>query len=306
MRESFSKENPLLQIAWDSTSLGTFKECPYKYYLKIVRGFVPKRESHHLRFGIAYHKGIETYHKARAEGKDHENATHYMVLQSLEFSGERNDEGVFSPWETDMPEKSRPALIRALIWYVDHYKDDHAKTLIRPDGKPAVEVSFRFDLGFKDYLLSGHLDRVAEFNDGLWINDIKTTKSTLSSNYFKQYSPHNQMSLYSCAGEVVFHRPISGVIIDATQLAVTFARFQRGFVPRTPGILSEWLDDTKAWISKAEACVDKMTWPMNDTACNNYGGCTFRGVCSKDPSVRQTFLEADFEVKPWDPLEVRN
>jgi hypothetical protein len=42
---------------------------------------------------------------------------------------------------------------------------------------------------------------------------------------------------------------------------------------------------------------------MNDTACDKYGGCEFREVCSKSPSVRDKFLKADFkQEEPWNPL----
>jgi hypothetical protein len=37
---------------------------------------------------------------------------------------------------------------------------------------------------------------------------------------------------------------------------------------------------------------------MNDAACMMYGGCPFRDVCGKDPSVRQEFLETLFDRAP--------
>jgi hypothetical protein len=44
---------------------------------------------------------------------------------------------------------------------------------------------------------------------------------------------------------------------------------------------------------------------MNDTACDHYGGCVFREICSKDPRVQQMYLESNFKKEPWDPLKVR-
>jgi hypothetical protein len=46
-------------------------------------------------------------------------------------------------------------------------------------------------------------------------------------------------------------------------------------------------------------------WPQNDTACDKYGGCRFRGVCSRSPSVRQAFLDSDFRREMWNPLDTR-
>ena len=59
----------------------------------------------------------------------------------------------------------------------------------------------------------------------------------------------------------------------------------------------------------AEACADANYWPMNDTACDKFGGCKFRGTCSKSPAVRDQFLAADFLQLPesdrWNPLRSR-
>lgn len=308
-RESFSKQNPFLQLAWDSTSLGALKECPYKYYLSIVKGYSPRRAKHDLTFGIAYHSALEHYDILRAEGLNHEDAVLGTCRFALQISGTRQ-EGKFIPWETDIKEKSRFALVRAVIWYLEEFKDDYLKTVIRSNGRPAVELSFRFETGEiaktgEPFLISGHLDRVVERDNSLWIVDRKTTKTTLGSRYYDNYSPGNQVSLYAQAGRLIFSKPVAGLIIDAVQLAVSFARFQRGFIPRTPGFLDEWMADTLHWILLAERYAEEQTWPMNDTACDKYGGCKFRHCCSKDPAVRQNFLESDFEIKLWDPLAIR-
>lgn len=57
---AFSMKNPLLQIVWDATSLGTFKECPRKYYLQVVRGYTTKQSALALDFGIIFHEGLES------------------------------------------------------------------------------------------------------------------------------------------------------------------------------------------------------------------------------------------------------
>ena len=45
---------------------------------------------------------------------------------------------------------------------------------------------------------------------------------------------------------------------------------------------------------------------MNDTACDKYGGCKFRDICSKSPNVREKFIKADFKEQPiWNPLRTR-
>lgn len=299
-----------LQYAWDSTSLGYLKECPRKYYYTIVEGWRGKGSSVHLEFGGLYHKALEVYDAFRAEGRSHDEALELVTTNALEQSW---------PWPFDHATKTRFNLIRSIVWYLDQFEADPARTVQLADGKPAVELSFRFELdrypewddgtGPQDtgqpYILCGHLDRLVDYSGGYYVMDRKTTGSTLGGYYFDGYNPDNQMSLYSIAGRLVYNTPVRGVIIDAAQVAVGFTRFDRGFSHRTEAQQEEWLKDLGYWLDQAERYAGDNYWPMNDKSCHNYGGCPFRKVCSKDPAVRQTFLESDFEKRPWNPLEVR-
>lgn len=328
------------QFAWDSTSLGWLKECPRKYYYHMIEGWRSKSESVHLKFGIWYHNALELYDKLRVGVYDshnnpgakvytHDEALEEVVFRCLDWTWLREipiDYEIFDPkaghevpkigagkpWLSDHPNKTRETLIRSVIWYLEHFKDDPAKTIILDNGKPAVELSFRMELDWgpkadspQPYLLCGHLDRVVEFTGGSYVMDRKTSSSTISSQYFDQYEPDNQMSLYSFAAQVIYKTPVKGVIIDAVQIAVGFSRFVRGFTYRTGSQINEWLEDCKSWFALAESYAAKGHWPMNDKSCSKFGGCTFRKVCSKSPEVRQKFLESDFMREPWNPLKPR-
>jgi len=228
--------------------------------------------------------------------------------------------------------KTRETLVRSVIWYLEEFgENDAAKTVILKNGKPAVELSFRLELDFgpkatqkipigsrqtlqekmdtapysQPYILSGHLDRVVEFSDGIYVMDRKTSSTTIGSYYFDGYNPDNQMSLYTFASKVIYQTPVRGVIIDAAQIAVGFTRFSRGFTFRTEAQTEEWLSNTKNWLALAEQYAVNNFWPMNDRSCHQYGGCAFRKVCSKSPEVRQKFLQSDFTKRQWNPLEPR-
>ncbi len=300
---SFSKATPGLQLAWDSVSLGELKTCPYKYFLTIIMSWQAKRSAPPLEFGILYHKGMEIYEHRVAGGTEHlaaiETTVKEILIQAKDFAPD------------DDPLRTKKFLIRAIVWKLDIFgKNDPAKTVILENGKPAVELSFRHSLNLEsdsreEFYLCGHIDRMVNFDDKVYATDHKTTKSTLSSYYFNNFSPDNQISLYTYSGNVIHKEPIQGVMIDAAQLAVSFVRFGRGFAPRTPEQITEWIDDTHEWVKLAERFATRESWPMNDKACGMYGGCKFRNVCSKSPSVRETFLEADFKKKVWDPLLIR-
>lgn len=298
-----------LQYAWDSTSLGWLKECPRKYQYSMIKGWRSKSTKIDLAFGIEYHLGIETYDRQRLESKTHDEALRYVVSEVLKRTWKSPD---FEAAEAEGP-KNRHTLIRSLVWYFEEFKEDNAKTVTLANGKPAVELSFRMNLDYEpehlealdnpqQYLLCGHIDRVVEFVGQVFVQDHKTTKNTLSQNYFSAFDLDNQMSLYTVASQVVFSTPAKGVMIDAAQIAVGFTRFDRSVTYRTDGQLEEWLFDLQLLLRQNEEYVKNDYWPMNDKACS---WCTFKKICSKDPKVREIFLNSDFEKKPWNPLRTR-
>lgn len=306
-----------IQWAWDSTSLGMLKTCPRLYQYVILEGWTPRVEAIHLRFGIEYHHALQDYDLEIAAGISHEDAMHDVVrellLRTCDFT-------------SDHKTKTRDSLVRTVVEYLDHYRDDQAKVHIKQDGKPAVELSFRFELDYGPssqrgpenvgnpdyrlpYILCGHLDKVVAYNDELFVMDHKTTSFAPSSFYFAKYQPDNQMSLYTLAAKVVLNAPVRGVIIDAAQIKENESVFGRGFTFRTPDQLEEWLVDLRDWLAKAEQYATANYWPQNDTACDKFGGCRFRDICSKSPSVRPQFLEGGFvkqkEEDRWNPLKTR-
>lgn len=293
-------ESPFIsgfQFAWNSTSLGWFKDCPRKYQLSMLEGWRLSYESHHLTFGRLYHSALERYDKLRFSGIDHDSATRSVVEW---LTTER--------WESPDSKKNPSTLIRSVVWYLEHYRDDPQKTYRLADGTPAVELSFRMELDYgpvegQNYILAGHLDRIVEFNNDLYISDRKTTGSSLGASYYSQFNPDNQMSLYTIAAEVVFATPVKGIIIDAAQIQVGGTTFGRGMTLRTKEQSEEWLRDLGNWLSLAETYATQGYWPMNDRSCRM---CAFRDVCAASPHVRENLLRSNFKKEePLNPLEVR-
>lgn len=306
---SFSKLSPRLQLAIDSTSLGEFKTCPRKYQLSIVEGWRAREESVHLTFGIWLHQAREGYEHARVKGLDHEEALDRVLDFVLKVTWNRE---LGRPWISGHDQKNRQTLIQTTVWYLDAKgRDDPLETIILSNGKPAVELSFRFDSQIRTsegevVLLCGHLDRLARLNDFAYVPDIKTSKSDVTSPaWLKQWSPSNQFSIYSIAGQVAFDIKVEGVMVDGVQVGVTFARFHRAFVPRSQETLSEWLKDFGMWYEQMEEFAAADHWPMNDKACDMYGGCVFREICTRSPSSRPQWLRKDFHQRVWDPLQIR-
>lgn len=301
-----------LQHAWDSTSLGWLKECPRKYQYHMLEGWTSKGESVHLEFGILYHEALEAYEGYRFNELTHDEAVAAVVRETLERTWRDG-----KPWRgaADLAEddkaslKSRENLIRLVVWYLDKFRDDPAKTRMHPTtGKPMVELHFQFSIGAgialdaPEYSLCGYLDRIVDFQGEPFVMDRKTTTSTLGSYYFDQYDPDNQMTLYTVASHIAFKTQVKGVIVDAAQIAVGFNRFVRSFVFKTHDQIDEWMKDLRIWLRQAEMYAGANYWPQNDKSCHKYGGCVFRQICSKSPQVRDKFLETGFERRTWNPL----
>lgn len=328
MNKSFDADG--IQFAWDSTSIKLAETCLRKYYYKLIIGWQPERKSVHLLFGGWYASALESYYKYVADGMSSDDALAEVVHEALvetwvfpdcsscngdiaeaggicpSCKGDGKLEEGGTPWVSDHNTKTRENLIRTIVWYIDQFGDDDScKTVILSNSKPAVEHSFRLEVD-NGIILSGHLDRLVEYGGLPYIQDQKTTQSTISGRYFESYNPDTQMSLYTFAGKAIFGLPIKGIMIDAAQIAVGFTRFERGFTFRSEDQLDEWYDHSMYHIERARQATRNNYFPLNPSSCNNYGGCEFRHICSKAPSVREQFLKGDFvKGKRWDPLEIR-
>lgn len=322
------------QFAWDATSLKLAEECPRKYYYKMICGWFRPDKSFHLLFGGWFATALEHFYKHIALGMPRQEALEAVITEALfntweyereykpitEFPHDADWKGWLEdedrpgelyclvggkPWESPNTAKTRENLIRTVVWYVDHFSDNSIAVVTLPDGRPAVEYSFSFEID-DGQQFAGHIDRLVEFEKKYYVMDQKTTGSTITPLYFKQFNPDMQMSLYTFAGRAIYHSPVKGVIIDAAQIAVGFTRFERGFTFRGDSQLNEWYDQTMELIHDTRKMSQENHFPMRTSACGNYGGCEFREVCSRSPEVRPNLLAGDFKRGPsWDPLTRR-
>lgn len=314
-----------VQFAWDSTSIGLAETCLRKYQLNMLLGWQPDKKSVHLIFGGLYATALEHYHQHVAAGMPVDEATVEVVHEALIATTEyeiKEDEwinglelqakgydrfvGEHRFVEFNHNAKTRENLIRTIVWYLDQFgEEDSCQTVTLSTGEVAVEHSFRFEVD-DGIMLAGHLDRLVEYTGHIYVQDQKTTGTTITQRFFEQFNPNTQMSLYSFAGQAIFDLPVKGVMIDAAQIAVGFTRFERGFTFRDEPQLDEWYDNAMYHIETARKATIEQHFPMNTSSCGNYGGCEFRGICGRSPAVRDQFLKGDFtQGERWDPLKAR-
>lgn len=294
------------QFAWDATSVTLAQECMRKYYYRMILNLQSNRTSVHLVFGGIYASALEHFYLYICEGDDIKTALRKVVREAMQASWDR---AAGTPLEFDDPNKTRGNLIRSIVWYVAQFGDEseaHITTYRLASGKPAVELSFTLEFG-ADILYCGHLDRVVEYAGGLYWMDQKTTKMTITPYYFQQFKPHNQFMGYTWAGQTILHSPIKGGIVDAAQIAIGFTRFERQPITFNQQQLEEWHENTLHTIRHAQDLTRAGKFPMNLSSCGNYGGCPYRMLCERSPSVRDRFIEGNFtHGEPWEPLKARN
>lgn len=309
---SFSKFNPLLQIFIDSSSLTDFKLCPRRYYYSIVYGFQPSSESVHLTFGLLLHEAVEKYWLFRLRQQmDHREAQIQVVdyIMKATWNHELNKPWVPVGDERAVKAKNRHTLVRTVVWYLDTYQRDPVKTIsVGPNQRLAVELPFKIESGYntlstnEKWTLCGRLDRIGELNQANYVVDVKTTSRAIGEDYYKRFTPNNQFSIYTIAAKSMFGVDAAGIIVDACQVVQSFSSFDRNIIDRNELELQQWQDDLGWHLKNLEDCAFNDNWPMNDSACDMYGGCPFRQVCSKrSESSKAQELRTQYKRRVWDP-----
>ena len=315
--------NPRLQIAWDATSLRSLMTCPAKYEYEILQG--RKNGNEAMRFGLVYHAAKEILDAELTMCKDVDHALVYAIKYVWTETEKWGDDDIPC---TDNA-RTRYTLVRGLVWSLEALGTDILTPFEFPDGTLGIELSWRVPLPleyldydkleslrktgvrrtgeqYSSYLLCGHFDGLVNFQDDIYVLERKTTKQTLKSFFFKNYSPDVQISTYALAADLMYQTlDVRGVIVEVMQTAVGFSRYLRQPIKRTPEHRSEFLEEVIHYIKKAEEYAERGVYPKNEAVCGLYGGCAYRKICSLSPSVRQDFLESGFKLDKWNPLKIR-
>jgi len=293
-----------IQHAWDNTSISLFKTCPRKYYFTIQEGWTHRSMPPPLAFGIHLHTCLQTWHQLLAHGRS-KDVSLGRIVKLAGLLGE-----ILPVGDTA---RTKETLIRTIVWYLEQFWEDTTETVILESGKPAVEYSFQLPLGThkgQEIIVCGHIDRIVHWQGKTYIADYKTTKYTLDHKYFNKYKPSSQFALYCAAckliaGETASLPAANGVIVDAMQLGVNFTRYARNIIEFSPNEIDEYLTGLWYWITTAMDACEAEYFPANEESCSNYGGCTFRDICSLPKARREDYLKNSFVKTTWDPLQNR-
>lgn len=288
-------------LAIDSTILGTFRSCPRKAFLQYFDHWKPQNESVHLVAGGAFADGIEAARRAYyEENQDAESSVAAGLQKLVERYG-----------DFECPPESGKSLERtagALEFYFANYPLGHdgATPITFADGRRGIEFSFAQPLPISHpvtgdpLIYSGRSDMIAEYANGVYVYDEKTT-SSLGPSWSRQWDMRSQFTGYCWAARESGIQA-AGVIVRGVSILKTKYDTQQAITYRSDWEVDRWLDQTCRDIDRMIWSWKQGHWDYNlDHACTEWGGCAFAANVCKSPDP-QSWLEMYFRQRVWDPL----
>lgn len=257
-------------MIYDNSSIQAYKDCHERYRLRFIEALVKRTdglESHDINFGSATHAALEAHYKGQSvdQAKSVFEAE-YGVQLDLEDKAKTLENGL--------------NMIEA---YIKHYaSEDKSFEVLEVEQPDEVELAPGIKFVVKR-------DTVIRQQGCIYVLEHKSTKKSLTFDYWQQFEPNSQLSAqtYSCIKK---YGECSGVIVNALQVghreraykgepAGAYFKFQRQVFNRTKEQVEAWRQDTLGWIAKIEANrvgAKDLSWLKNEGQCRF---CSFKEVC---------------------------
>lgn len=296
----------------DNTALSAFMRCPSEYEKSMIQhrrnASGPPKPA--LGYGSTWHKGLETHYKSPI-------CSEADLFESVSLA-------MMEHWEDHQIEDDHRTLARLLVEYKKYLRlrglpwKEEAKTVGWPDS-PFVELVGEVAIPGARHPYAFKIDRVYQSQSQYFIEDHKTT-SRFDKNYFRQFELDNQMMGYAYCAQLLTGKPVAGVRINVHVIHKNDSAFEQRVISFSQVRLDDWAANLDRWLGKIETArqsyLDRSelnaaqqevdaAYPMALSSCHGrkYGSCSYVGVCSMPPHLRQRSLEDDFTVAPWNPLE---
>jgi hypothetical protein len=252
--------------AYSNSQLQSYKSCPlqWRFYWDLnLRRVDDEGSDHHLRYGHAIHKGLETIYRGGSlrEAQDAFLA-HYPTQLDL------NDKA-----------KTRQNGITALREYVKRWGAEDARNW------RVVEIEIRSDdpWSVKPDLVVEHVQ-----HGGLYLVDHKTTGQYLNYKYWERFQPNSQITHYLDYG-ISKYGPIEGFVINAISFrynerasknapqAGFWCNFERQTFNRRTEQIEFERQSRAAWIADIERSCEAGFWRTNTDSCWR---CQYKSICA--------------------------
>ncbi len=282
----------------DFSTMSTYQRCGLKGFMQYSINRSPCGVNFPIQFGVAYHKFREileiSYKKAPPEnlGDREWQQKIYTVawrIASLSF--------VDPPHDHKKAYLTTARLESACSQAFDIWLNEKASN--------RYEILFSeqsFDLELPSgRRFGGRFDQILEWNGNLWVRDFKTT-SRMGKTYSQTFDPHNQMTGYVWAAQILSGRRVEGVIADVVyntkNQGPTFHEF---LATRNTGHIERWVQTVDFELGEIDRMHEEMCFPMRTGACHDFGGCYFRDCCKKTGwYMMEKWLASNTDESHWD------
>lgn len=284
----------------DSSMLGTFMDCPSKFYLRYVLGLRPKRKDPTkdgaLDWGTCWHECMFAFMEARG-GTQEERVV--AGLQAIE----KWYPTYLTP-EVDKVKRSKERMIEQFFAYVEIWlKKEHEYEILRN------EQYFDVLDPVTGLRWCGRIDSIRRVvrNGKVRIWDYKTTKA-MGPTYFDQFEVSFQFPGYVWSGDQMMTEDVREITVEVMYtVSKKFEFFERTF-RYDEHRLHEWQTNVKRIVDRIRDMLDKHLynpdmWDKNWGDCTRYGKCRFFGVHALNPrgEGRLYELRDNYEISRWDP-----
>ena len=285
----------------DNTMLNEFRSCPQKAYRSFFQHWKPQGESVHLVAGAAFARGLEVARKLYFDEGAHPEHCIEQGLGAL-IKAYGNFE---CPADSA---KSAERMAQAFEYYLSgewSLDRDKAKPARMPSGKHAIEFSFAEPLPIdhpetgEPIIYAGRSDMICELNNGLYVEDDKTTKG-IGPKWANDWEMRSQFTGYAWAANRHGWK-VDGVLVRGVAILKTEFKRAQHISYRPEWEIDRWLNETYKTIRRMITAWRNSDFDYNmGESCAAYGGCSFLDICKK-PNPEE-WLPMYFAKRRWDPL----
>lgn len=317
---SVSKEGTKTLVRINSSSLGIIQECLRKAKYSLFEGWRSETESPATRFGSAMHKALEVFYKGDPEdrvlptfeqveglafGQPIPSTNNDLIYRAVASFVEEAQPLAALP-ETD--KRSIPNGVWILHEYFKKFINDPYVAYVDAKG-PFIERTFTLRWHEDDDLIVdifGTIDFVFRNTQTgqLLPGDHKTTSALGfgGSSFFDREKPNHQYTIYMAGASRLFGIESEDFMVNVIEVKAkpktsrgSGPSFPRQVTTRTEEDFLELNEVIMKVVRDYLNAIYEDSWPMGGVdACQKYGGCQFKRVCSSPKSVRSSVLAAQF------------
>jgi PD-(D/E)XK nuclease superfamily len=289
----------------DSSMRASLSSCQTSFNYSYVLNLAVRAESVHLVAGGAFARGIEVVRLSfYGEGKSVEDSLYAGCLAAIEEYGE------FTPPPAPLSgsNKTLENVVKAIGFYFTEWpmQSDHIQPWKKADGSPAVEFSASLPLETRHpvtgdpIIYCGRFDMLGIYNDLCFIVDEKTT-SQLGNSWLNNWKLRSQQTGYVWMARE-YGYPVAGAIIRGISFLKNSFGSAEVIEYRPEWQIVRWKRQLEKDVQRAIQAWKDDDWDMSlDTACTNYGGCSFQKLClSNNPEI----WYGEYETRTWSPIKL--